>query len=156
MCYLDTLDGATVAFINYGAGTCIGLDNGKSADDSKIFGFFYHNGPNQWWELGKEAGSVWPTYKLHNVQSGTCADIHSGTANGTPLSAWHNSGNDSQRWRLVTADASGLVFMIQNVATSTYVDLSNGSNANGTLISGWAGEIQINNPNQLWQILRIN
>ncbi|KAL7624868.1 hypothetical protein AAE478_004082 [Parahypoxylon ruwenzoriense] len=162
MSFIDSLDGAVVSFFNYGTGTCLDLTEGNSANGTPIIGFQFHGGQNQQWRLLKnENNSVWPTWVIRNVKSDTNVDLYNGgEGNGTRINGWAGAAsknpNNHQLWRLVTADTKGRVFMIQNVGTGTYVDLLNGNSANGTQISGWAGNVESKNPHQLWRVLRMD
>ncbi|KAI0420650.1 hypothetical protein EKO27_g5833 [Xylaria grammica] len=159
MSHIDTLDGATVSFFNYGTGTCIDLTEGSTKNETPIIGYQFHAGANQQWKLERaDSSTVWPAYKLINVQSKTCIDLTNGDAsNGNPIIGQVNQANNpNQLWRLVSADLSGRVVMIQNIGTGTYIDLAGGSSVNSTKIQGWAGTVQEKNPNQLWRVLIIN
>ncbi|KAK5636637.1 hypothetical protein RRF57_012349 [Xylaria bambusicola] len=155
----DPLDGAIVSFINYGTGTALDLTGGNSKNETPIIGYQFHGGANQQWRLEQaDSSTVWPTWKLINVATKTVVDLAFGGANnGNPIIGQENqANNNNQLWHLVSADPLGRVVMIQNIGTGTYIDLFNGSSANLTKITGWAGSIQDKNPNQLWRILRMN
>ncbi|OTA77266.1 carbohydrate-binding module family 13 protein [Hypoxylon sp. CO27-5] len=160
MSLVDSLDGAVVTFFNYGTGTCLDLTGGAKDNGTPITGSLFNNGDNQKWRLTRiEKNAVWPTWVIRNVQSETNIDLYNGGQDdGTRISGWHGAvegnTNTHQLWRLVTADPSGRVFMIQNAGTGTYVNLLNGNSADGTEISGWAGSVEFEEPNQLWRILR--
>ncbi|KAI1396500.1 carbohydrate-binding module family 13 protein [Hypoxylon fuscum] len=161
MSFIDSLDGATVSFLNYGSGTCVDLAGGETKNGTKIIGYQFHGGKNQQWKLLKvDKSSVWPTWVIRNVHTNTNMDLYNGgNDNGAKINGWAGgeaTTNDHQLWRLVTADTNGRVFMIQNVGTGTYVDLLNGNSANSTQIGGWAGDIQSKNPHQLWRILHMD
>ncbi|KAJ3576851.1 hypothetical protein NPX13_g3570 [Xylaria arbuscula] len=154
MSHIDTLDGAIVSFLNYVQALPLTFQE-------------FHGGANQQWRLERVDGSsVWPTWKLHNVQSKTVVDLAFGGAkNGNPIIGQVNEdNNNNQLWHLVSADPLGPVVMIQNIGTGTYIDLFNGSSANlasqfpprRTKITGWAGTVQDKNPHQLWRVLRMN
>ncbi|KAI1345855.1 carbohydrate-binding module family 13 protein [Xylaria sp. FL0043] len=159
MSHIDPLDGAVVVFLNYATGTCIDLPHGSPENETPLIGFQFHAGENQQWKIQRaDSSTVWPAYKLINVQSSTCMDLTNGNpANGTLVIGQVNQpNNNNQLWRLVSADPLGRVYMIQNVAGSTYIDLAGQDPANGTTIHGWEGTIQEKNLAQLWRILIIN
>ncbi|KAI1426963.1 carbohydrate-binding module family 13 protein [Xylaria sp. FL1777] len=159
MSHTDTLDGATVCFLNYGTGSALDLAAGNTGNGTPLIGYQYHGGKNQQWKLEQvDHSTVWPTWKLHNVQTGTCADLAGGSsANGTIVHGWEKlDNNKNQLFRFVSADPQGRVVMIQNVGTGTYIDLFNGGSANSTKIIGWEGSPESQNPNQIWRILRMN
>ncbi|RYP14270.1 hypothetical protein DL765_006499 [Monosporascus sp. GIB2] len=155
----DALDGAIVSFLNYGTGTAIDLTEGKPQNGTPIIGYQFHGLENQQWKLERvDDNPVWPSWMIRNVKTGTYIDLYNGgSSNGTKITGWSggNNGNQHQLWRLVSADPSGRVLMIQNIGTGTYIDLLNGNPANLAQISGWEGHIESRNPHQLWRILRI-
>ncbi|KAH8155915.1 hypothetical protein CIB48_g12332 [Xylaria polymorpha] len=156
MSHVDNLGGAIVAFLNYKTGTCIDLGHGYTADGSKIFGFQFISGLNQQWKLEREdQGAVWPTWKLRNVQSATyvvmgfCLQSKVGSG-GRPTfdppatlvpdirqhPLWNRKWHAAHCIRDIFADK---LLRIQNVATSTYIDLWRGNPANETMITGYGG-----------------
>jgi hypothetical protein len=155
-------DGAIVSLLNYGTGSALDLDNGRTTNGTNVIGWQYHGGKNQQWRLRKVAFSgAWSTWKLENVQSGTLLDLTEGNrGNGTRIQGWSGSttsaDNKNQLWRLVTADTGGRVVIIQNIGTGTLVDLKEGNNRNGTQVQAWEGRVENQNPNQLWRVLRID
>ncbi|KAI1366037.1 ricin B lectin domain-containing protein [Xylaria arbuscula] len=119
MSHIDTLDGATVSFFNYGTGTCIDLTEGSTKNETPIIGYQFHAGANQQWKLERaDSSTVWPAYKLINVQSKTCIDLANGNAsNGNPIIGQVNQANNpNQLWRLVSADRSGRVVISRTLA----------------------------------------
>ncbi|KAI4864545.1 carbohydrate-binding module family 13 protein [Hypoxylon rubiginosum] len=161
MSYIDSLDGAIVSFLNYGTGTCIDLSGGGKANGTQIIGYQFHGGKNQQWRLCKvNNDAIWPVWIIRNVHTNTNLDLYNGIHdNGAKVSGWtggESTTNTNQLWRLVTADTKGRIFMIQNVGTGTYVDLMNGNRANSTQICGWAGNVESQNPHQLWRVLRMD
>ncbi|KAI1138464.1 carbohydrate-binding module family 13 protein [Hypoxylon sp. FL0543] len=160
MSSFDYLDGAVVTFFNYGTGTCLDLSDGGKDNGTPVIGYQYHGGANQQWRLERvDKSAVWPTWVIRNVQTSTNLDLYlGGKDNGTKITGWAGATTDNtnshQLWRLVTADPAGRVFMIQNVGTGTYVDLYNGSSANSTKITGWAGVVESKNHHQLWRVMR--
>ncbi|KAI0139561.1 carbohydrate-binding module family 13 protein [Hypoxylon sp. NC0597] len=160
MSLFDSLDGAIVSFFNYGTGTCLDLTDGGTDDNTPITGCQFNNGDNQKWRLIRAGESaLWPTWVIRNVQSETNVDLYyGGQEDGTKITGWKgteaDNTNPNQLWSFVTADPSGRVFMIQNSKTATYVNLTNGDPANGAEISGWGGNVESKDSNQLWRILR--
>ncbi|GAP87687.1 hypothetical protein SAMD00023353_2800080 [Rosellinia necatrix] len=154
----DSLNGATVNFLNYGTGTALDLTAGNPANGTPLIGYQFHGGANQQWRLERADDSpVWPSWKIRSVQTGTYLDLAGGgSANGTQVQGWQGAATNNQLWRLVSADPSGRVVMIQNIGTATYVDLYNGNPANLTKITGWAGKVEDKNPHQLWRVQFVN
>ncbi|KAF2964612.1 hypothetical protein GQX73_g8968 [Xylaria multiplex] len=155
----DPLDGAIVSFINYGTGTALDLSEGSSRNETPIIGYKFHGHTNQQWRLQRvDSSTVWPTWKLINVASATVVDLYGGGSNnGNPIIGQVNQAdNMNQLWYLVSADPLGRVVKIQNIRTGTYVNLLDGSVADGTKVTGYAGSVQDKNSHQLWRVLHIN
>ncbi|KAH7029458.1 ricin B lectin domain-containing protein [Microdochium trichocladiopsis] len=152
-------NGSTLAFINYGTGTCLDLTASDPKSGTPVIGYRYNGTSNQHWKLVKvdyAGAKVFPVYWLINQATGTALDLlNASKENGTQINGWTTGDgkpNPTQLWRLVTTNANGAVVMIQNVGSGTFVDLYLGNAADRTKITGWAGNIAEENPHQLWRV----
>ena len=79
-------------------------------------------------------------YKLLNKNSGKVLDVSgNGTANGTRIQQYEDNGTTGQRFRLIPASESiaNGIYRIQGLGSGKYVDIKNGSVANGAETHLW-------------------
>ncbi|EPS96276.1 hypothetical protein FOMPIDRAFT_82284 [Fomitopsis schrenkii] len=141
---------------NAGTGTVIDLNNGLSADGTQVHGYQKRElsdglVPAQLWIVSLVGNDV---YTIENTNSRTYLDL-SNAANGTHIIGYQGTGEPNQRWSILRNSAD-TAYVIQNLATDTFVDLSNGDPANLTPVNGWAGQgVTTPNNNQLWKFIRV-
>ncbi|PPQ74703.1 LOW QUALITY PROTEIN: hypothetical protein CVT25_007632 [Psilocybe cyanescens] len=92
-----------------------------------------------------------------NGDTNVVLDIYQGRrANGTPSHIWAETDTQdifNQQWLLKEVDGKPDVYTLRNLRTGTYLDLSNGSSANGTQVQGWSSaEGSAYASNQQWKI----
>jgi len=142
---------------NKKSGTFLDLDNGSSANGTKVQGWenlsTQQYAPNQQW-LISQVGGTSGLYTLRNMSGGTFLDLTGGSSdNGTQIQCWEqNAGSPdapNQQWNIFKAEATGF-WRIQNVKAKTFVDIDNGSATDGTKIQGW--QSISNDDNQMWSI----
>ncbi|MBD9727293.1 RICIN domain-containing protein [Streptomyces caniscabiei] len=88
------------------------------------------------------------TYKIISVRSGKALDASGGgTANGTPIIQWTDTGSTNQQWRLARNSAG--YYSITGVASSKALDIPYATTTPNTQFHLWTPTGQ---PNQQWQI----
>ncbi|RSL40023.1 hypothetical protein CEP54_016209 [Fusarium duplospermum] len=156
----QSLNGRTVAFVNFGTGTAMDLSGGQTSppDGTPCIGYQAHLNENQQWKLVKwkddDVGR--PIFRIQNIKaSGRALDLYNGgTANDTKITGWqYSTFGGHQAWYIHPVGVfpeNGTVVKIQNYGANTFVDLRYGSSDNGTPIVGWQGDLHSLNPHQLW------
>ncbi|EPS97740.1 hypothetical protein FOMPIDRAFT_82402 [Fomitopsis schrenkii] len=150
----DTVPDGVYFIQNYGTGTVLGLDDGSSANGTKVYGFQKRDlsdnlVPAQLWVVSQDENAV---YTIENTNSRTYMDLPS-SASETPIIGNQGTGDTSQQWT-ITRNTADIAYVVQNRATGTYIDLLAGSSADLTPVNGWAGfGVSTPNDNQLWEFV---
>ncbi|GAA2300434.1 ricin-type beta-trefoil lectin domain protein [Streptomyces hawaiiensis] len=88
------------------------------------------------------------TYKIVSVRSGKALDASGGgTANGTPIIQWTDTGSTNQQWKLARNSAG--YYTITGVASGKALDIPYATTTPNTQFHLWTPTGQ---PNQQWQI----
>jgi len=147
---------------NVKTGSIIDLEDGASADNTKIHGrstkrdLNEHYVPPQLWIISKVEGKSF-VYKIQNASSRTYMDLPgSNVTSGTDVVGYHQTSDDSQEWTIARNFTNRTAYTIQNRGnTSLYVNLNNGNAESTTVINGWSGTGgSTTDTNQLWHIVR--
>ncbi|EPS97737.1 hypothetical protein FOMPIDRAFT_82405 [Fomitopsis schrenkii] len=141
---------------NAGTGTVLDLENGSSANSTKVHGYQKRELSDNWvpaqlWVVSLVEGNL---YTIENTNSRTYLDLTaSNVASGTPIIGYQGTSNPNQRWAILRNSAD-TAYVIQNQATGTFVDLLDGNSANLTPVNGWAGQgVTTPNTHQLWKFI---
>ncbi|MBB4692657.1 family 16 glycoside hydrolase [Paractinoplanes abujensis] len=103
-------------------GKCLDVDNGGTADKTKIQLYTCNNSSSQSWKRNGD------TLRAH----GKCLDIdNGGTANGTKVQLYTCNGSAAQVWQ---AQANGSLL---NPASGKVLDVAGGATADGTQVQIW-------------------
>ncbi|KAI8623308.1 carbohydrate-binding module family 13 protein [Xylariaceae sp. FL1651] len=89
-----------------------------------------------------------------NYKTSSAIDLDNGKSNnGALVAGYQFHGGKNQQWKLEQVDKSTVwpKWMIRNVQSGTYIDLCEGSSANGAKIHCWSGDKY--NPNQQWYLV---
>jgi len=101
---------------------------------------------------GQYTGAVPPgSYCIHNVNSGTAADLAgAGASDGTPITGWEVNGGSNQTWDLIPGQNG---YLIKNSASGTYLGFQ-GAGQEGTMICGSSNPVewQVNQADQGYSI----
>ncbi|WP_405767284.1 RICIN domain-containing protein [Streptomyces sp. NBC_01538] len=97
------------------------------------------------------------SFRLAARHSGKVLDGSGGSAQGTQLVQWQDTGGDNQRWTLVDAgggyyrlvDAGGGYYRLVNVRTGWCADVADGSTADNARVIPWPAGT---GTNQQWQL----
>ncbi|KAJ7692750.1 ricin B lectin domain-containing protein [Mycena rosella] len=143
---------------NFRTKTRIDLDGGNKANGTKVHGWTSLTPeateyPNQVWKIQYTDKNGVDSYTISNVGSGTYLEIKDGNGtDGTPGTCSEKGAGDKtatyQEWEFTKIDPTGC-YKVRNSATQNYLDIDNGSTADGAKIQGWWGELD-GNENQLW------
>ncbi|MEV3971349.1 RICIN domain-containing protein [Streptomyces sp. NPDC050698] len=88
------------------------------------------------------------TYKIISVRSGKALDAsEGGTANGTPVIQWTDTGSTNQQWKLARNSAG--YYTVTGVASGKALDIPFATTSPETQLHLWTPTGQ---PNQQWQI----
>ncbi|EPS97703.1 hypothetical protein FOMPIDRAFT_82435 [Fomitopsis schrenkii] len=144
---------------NLGTGTVLDLDNGSSANGTKVHGYQKRDLSDNWvpaqlWVVSQIGDSS--LYTIENANSRTNLDLTgSNAADGTPIIGSQATPDaENQRWAILR-NREDTAYVIQNKGSGTYVDLLYGNSANLTPVNGWAGQgVTTPNTHQLWKFVR--
>ncbi|KAF7371279.1 Ricin-type beta-trefoil lectin domain-containing protein [Mycena sanguinolenta] len=153
----------TYTITNQKSQTRVDLDNGNSANGTKVQGYrsfgpdnltYY---PNQVWKVQYTNKLGVDSYTISNVRTGTYIELSDGT-DGTQVTcsaaAAGSDTSDNQEWEFIKVDNSGY-YKVRNVKFQTYLDIDSGSSADGTKIQAWWGLLD-GNENQLWAFNKVD
>ncbi|EPS99469.1 hypothetical protein FOMPIDRAFT_82645 [Fomitopsis schrenkii] len=157
---------AGVYFIqNIATKTVLELAGGSNANSTSIYASQQRNFsdelvPAQLWVISQD-GTGNSAFKIENANSRTIMDLSAAdSADGTPIIGYQSTGGSNQRWAILRTNSIATTYVIQNQATGmiihhqAYIDLLNGSSANGTAINGWSGRgVDTTNTHQLWTLI---
>lgn len=91
---------------------------------------------------------------LHSIYSNL--PLHVGSpADNTPCQGWQNFSSliatFGQQW--LVSVVQGDIFTLRNLRGGTYLNMSNGSNADGTPVQGYSKAPQFYEKNQQWKVI---
>ncbi|MDQ1021717.1 RICIN domain-containing protein [Streptomyces afghaniensis] len=102
---------------------------------------------NQQWRFLPNADG---SFRLAARHSGKVLDSPGGSAQGTQLVQWQDTGGDKQRWKLV--DAGGASYRLVNVGNGWCADVADGSTADNARVIQWPAGT---GTNQQWQLVAL-
>ena len=118
--------------------SCIDVENGNAANGTNIEQWNYWGGDMQKFKIiQKSNGQYAFLTKASNYKS--CMDLYEMNSNhGANINQWEYWGGNGQLWTLerVQDELEG-TYYIQNVSSGLYLDVVNGSSADGTNIQQW-------------------
>lgn len=132
--YYSILTGAT----NYSS--CVDITNGSSSDGANVEQWNYWGGDMQKFEIVHVGGGKYAIKtKCSSGKSGL--DVYAwSTEAGGNINQWNYWGGDCQLWYLKAAEASTAyegTYYLQSKSSGLYLDVENGSNADGANIQQW-------------------
>ncbi len=121
--------------------SCLDVDSGSNTDGANIIEWNYWGGEMQKYEIVNVNGS----YAIKTKASGStkCLDVYNiSNDDGANVCQWTYWGGDGQRWYLEDvkgSSVSGLegTYYVQNKFSGLYLDIENGSAADGANIRQW-------------------
>ncbi|MCX5062467.1 RICIN domain-containing protein [Streptomyces sp. NBC_01597] len=139
-----SLLGGWFRLVNRRSGKALDVSGASTADGGKIIQYTSSGAINQQWRFLPNADG---SFRLAARHSGKVLDSPGGSAQGTQLVQWQDTGGDDQRWKLV--DAGGAYHRLVNVGNGWCVDVADGSTADNARVVQWPAGT---GTNQQWQL----
>jgi hypothetical protein len=138
-------DGRYNIFTRKGIGKVIDVQNGGTANGSKLHQWGYLGVSSQKWDVAYQGNGQ---YRVTGVGSGRVMDLKdSSTANGATIHIWDWVNANNQKWTITPADDGSFKFL--NVSSGKSLDVQNNSTADGALILQYS---YISGDNQQWRL----
>jgi hypothetical protein len=118
--------------VNRRSGKALDVSGASTADGGKIIQYTSSSAANQQWRFLPNADG---SFRLAARHSGKVLDSPGGSAQGTQLVQWQDTGGDDQRWKLV--DAGGAYYRLVNVGNGWCADVADGSTADNARVIQW-------------------
>ncbi|KAH9882932.1 hypothetical protein J1614_000298 [Plenodomus biglobosus] len=153
--------GKCVTLTNYSSGTALDVPGGSRNNGTPVHGWEVNRSEAQQWVISKvNVDDIWSPWTLQNVASTTYLYNRDGLSEpNVDMWCWSPDymSNGIADWFLITQerdqtdpDTNEPIIMLQNAASSMYVDLWGGQSANGTRIAGFHRDGL--NYNQMWRL----
>lgn len=147
------LSGSTYKILNRASGKAIDVPGGQNTSGLQLQQWSDNNATAQQW-VADDLGTYNNVYRLRSVSSADqkVMDIRNGTKNnGEAVQLMQNLGNTAQQFRLIKL--SNGYWSILNVNSNKAVEVAGASSADGAKLQQ---NLYRGNPNQQWQLVKIN
>ncbi len=147
------LSGSTYKILNRASGKAIDVPGGQNTNGLQLQQWTDNQATAQQW-VASDMGTYNNVYKLRSVSSADqkVMDIRNGTKNnGEAVQLMQDLGNAAQQFRLIKL--SNGYWSILNVNSNKAVEVAGASSSDGAKLQQ---NLYRGNPNQQWQLVKIN
>jgi hypothetical protein len=124
---------------NINSGMALGIGSGSTSNGATAIQWTDNGAVDQRWAVQNTTQGV---YKIINKNSGLNLEVYqASTSSGATVDQWQDNGGSNQRWNFTQISPPSFTtgqFILVNKNSGKYLDIYQGSNADGATIDQWS------------------